>query len=109
MLKTEILWTQIMIHKYINLGTVEDWIQNPGKTHYGGSIIWKVVAKSFGLIKAKLAWQIGNGRKLRVGEDPWVGSNQEHILPEGAIRELRIRGIYYLYQLFPPLQEFRWE
>ena len=54
-------------------------------------------------------WQIGNGRKLRVGEDPWVGSNQEHILREGVIRELRIRGIYYLYQLSTPLQEFHWE
>ena len=24
-----------------------------------------------------MAWQVGNGRKLRVGEDPWIGCNQD--------------------------------
>ena len=88
---------------------MEDWIRNPGKTHTGGSIIWKAVVKSFGIIEAKLAWQIGNGRKLRVGEDPWVVCNQEHILWDGTVRALRLRSIFFLYQLSAPIQEYRWE
>ena len=44
------------------------------KYHYGGLVIWKAVVKSFDVIESNLAWNVGNDRKLRVGEDPWVGS-----------------------------------
>ena len=29
-----------------------------------------------------MAWNVGNRVKVRIGEDPWVGSGEEHILPE---------------------------
>ena len=38
LLKTESLWTQVMIQKYISPVFVEDWIWIPMKMHDGGSL-----------------------------------------------------------------------
>ena len=70
------LWTYVMIQKYIDPYSLEDWIRRPDKNHAGGSIFWKVVVKSFDVIGGGLAWSVRNGRKLRIGEDPWAGCLQ---------------------------------
>ena len=62
-----------MIQKYLAPNLVEYWIRNPNKSHSGGSVIRKVMVQSFCVLESKLAWNVGNGRKLRVGEDPWIG------------------------------------
>ena len=67
------LWTFVMIKKYIEPLSLEDWILRPDKSHVGGSIFWKAVIKSFDVIHGGLAWSVENGRKLRIGEDPWDG------------------------------------
>ena len=68
---------------------MEDWIRRTIKSHIDGSVIWKAVVKSFDVIEDSLAWNIGNGRKMRVGEDPWVGCNQHHRLTENLVESLR--------------------
>jgi len=40
------------------------------KVFKGGSVIWKAVVSSFPVIRENLVWDIGDGRKLRIGEDP---------------------------------------
>ena len=55
LLKYETLWTHVMIHKYLALDSVEDWIRNPRKSYAGGSVIWKDVVQSFGVNESKLA------------------------------------------------------
>ena len=64
---SESLWTQFIIHKYLSLETVEEWIQNPRKTHAGGSVIWKVVVKYFELIRSNSrgTWKMGGKFGLR--------------------------------------------
>ena len=69
------------------------------KTHSGGSVIWKAVVKSFSLIETNLSWDVGNGEKLQVGRDPWVGSEHQHFLPVEVINTLALRGIHNLSQL----------
>ena len=51
------------------------------------------------LIRDNLLWKIGNGAQVRIGLDPWPGSGNAHILPEGLIRHLNNRGIKYLAQI----------
>ena len=51
---------------------------------------------------------MGNDRKIRVGEDPWVRCNQQHMLPDHTVEALRQRGIVYLSQLAAPFQENPW-
>jgi len=102
LLKTNSLWSRVIKHKYLSEESVEDWIRNPRKSHVGGSMIWKAVVKSFHLIESKLAWNVGNGQKLMIGRDPWMGSTQNHILPDGVVEALRRRGIVFLSHLAVP-------
>ena len=90
------------MHKYIVPNSVEDWIQSPVKTHSGGSKIWKAVVKSIDVIETNLSWNVGYGKKLR------VGCNQQHRLHIHTVESLRQRGIFYLSQLAAPFQENRW-
>ena len=62
-----------MIEKYIAPDSIMDWIRDPLKCHRGGSVIWKAMNKSFVVIGENLVWKIGNGRRVLVGEDPWMG------------------------------------
>ena len=55
--------------------------------------------KSFSLIESNLSWDVGNGEKVLVGKDPWLGSEQMHVLPEEVINTLALRGISTLDQL----------
>ena len=66
------------------------------------------MVQSFGVVGNKLAWKVGDGKKLRVGEDPWVGSTLQHLLPGHTVEALRQRDIIYIYQLAPPIQKNLW-
>ena len=54
--------------------SILDWIRNPRKSFAGGSVIWKALVKSFHILETNLVWNVGSGRKLRVGEDLWMGN-----------------------------------
>ena len=41
---------------------------------------------------------VGNERKIRVDEDPWLGAGERYKLPEGLVLKLRSLGIYNLNQ-----------
>ena len=73
MIQAENLWTRVMHEKYIAPDSIFYWIRNPVKSHQGGSVIWKAVIKSFAVIGENLTWKVGNGRRVCVGEDPWLG------------------------------------
>ena len=66
------------------------------------------MVKSFDVIGNGLAWSVGNGRNLRVGEDPWARCDQQHKLLEKTIQALRDSGIFFLHQLAAPEQQVRW-
>ena len=102
------LWTSVMINKYIEPLSLEDQIRAPDKSHARASIFWKAVIKSFDVIGGGLAWSVGNGRKIRIGEDPWDGCLQQHLLMEDTIQALREAGYYHLHQLAAPIQMVCW-
>ena len=41
---------------------------------------------------------VGNGRKIRVGEDPWSGAGETYKLSEGIVLKQISLGIYNLGQ-----------
>jgi hypothetical protein len=71
---------QVVHQKYISPETIEDWIRSPQKTCHNVYVIWKVVVLSFPLIGGGLVWNIGDGSRVQLGEDPWVGSDIAHTL-----------------------------
>ena len=87
---------------------MEDWIQSPIKSHLGGSIIWKAVVKSIGIIESCFAMKVDNGRKIRINEDPWVGGNIHYWLLAPTVNLLHDIGVCFLAQLAAPIQANRW-
>jgi len=80
LLKSDSLWKQVVTQKYIRPRSLEEWIRLPTRSHQGASVIWKVVVSSFHVIRDGLAWSVGNGQRVKTGEDPWVGCDQQHLL-----------------------------
>jgi hypothetical protein len=66
------MWTRVMNSKYFPNLSVVDWFQTPVKSSKG-SIVWKDLVEYFPLVGNWTVWQIGNGRNVRLGEDPWLG------------------------------------
>jgi hypothetical protein len=64
-----------------------------------GSIIWKYILNAFPLIGKWLIWKIGNGAHILIGKDPWIGSKDNHLLPENMVCSLNEGGFYYLSQV----------
>ena len=51
---------------------------------------------AFPLVGSWTAWRIGNRRRVRIGEDPWVGEGEEYRLSETIILQLRAHRITVL-------------
>lgn len=55
------LWTTVISQNYIAPRSILEWIRDPNKTYKGGSIIWKELITSFGIIGDGLALKVENG------------------------------------------------
>ena len=66
-------------------GSIHEWIRKRDKTYKNGSIGWKALVLAFPLVGNSLAWLVGNGRKIIVGEDPWSGARERYKLSEGLV------------------------
>ena len=54
LISTTSLWTEVISQKCISPRSILEWIRDPNKSHTGGSIIWKALITSFGIIG--MAW-----------------------------------------------------
>ena len=109
LITTQSLWTEVITHKYITPTSVLDWIRDfEFKKHKSGSIIWKSLCKSFSLIAEGLVWKVGDGRKVRIGADPWIGSAQNHILPQPLIQIIHQKGYFHINQIADPISTNIW-
>ena len=96
LLKMDSLWAEVIHQKYIWPSNIIEWLHRPAWNHQGISAIWRATLKAMPLIRDNLLWKIGNGAQVRIGLDPWPGSGNTHLLPEGLIRHLNNRGIKHL-------------
>ena len=85
-----------MILKYCPGSTIIEWFKNPNKTHKNRSIGWKALVESYPLVGNWIASRIGNGTQVRLGEDLWVGAEENFILSESIISQLRAQRIIVL-------------
>jgi len=104
LISTNSLLTQVVIHKYINLTFVKEWIRNPLKKNSTCSIIWKSIISSFEVVVEGLAWHIGKGNLVHIGSDPCPGTGVGHILPTNLFLSLHAQGIFFLNHISDPAQ-----
>ena len=43
-----------------------------------------------------MAWEIGNGKSVRIGEDPWAGAGEDYKLPPAIIDKLKEQRCFKL-------------
>jgi hypothetical protein len=96
LITTESLWTKVVIQKYISPDSVEEWIRRPTKEAQNYTIIWKYLLKYFSVVGQGLAWRVGRGTKVRIGQDPWPGSDMAHLLPHPLIDILH-EGVFFTW------------
>lgn len=63
------------------------------------SCIWKAVLASMEVICSGLSWKVGNGKRFRIGLDPWLGSSHSHILPRDLVDSLEQNNFRFLSQV----------
>jgi hypothetical protein len=85
----ERLWGRVLASKYFPSLTKVEWLISARKIGAFGSIGWKAMMEALPLVSEGLAWKIGNGKEVRVGEDMWAGSGPTYLLSRGLI-EARI-------------------
>jgi hypothetical protein len=61
------------------------------------SIGWKSMIKDFPFIGEGLVYQIGNGKEVRIDEDPCVNSGLGYKLYGGLIAKIYARGVYSVW------------
>ena len=66
-----------------------DWFRSTNKTFKNGLVGWKALVLAFPLIGNWLAWEIGNGRSVRIGEDPWEGAREDYKLSPTIFDKLK--------------------
>ena len=99
--KTHIPYAENSYHLNTSqMGPYMNGFEKETKRTKNGSIGWKSLVLAFPLVGNWLAWLVGNGRKIRVGEDPWLGVGERYKISEGLVSKLRSLGIYNLNQAY---------
>jgi len=46
---------------------------NEEKSYAGVHTVWKCLINAFSILIKWVAWKVGNGERVRVGDGPWIG------------------------------------
>lgn len=87
-----------MNSKYFANLSIAKWLQTPIKSSKG-SIVWKALVEAFTLVGSWIAWKIGNGRSVSLGEDPWLGASNNYKLSDPLIKFLWNQNILHLHDV----------
>lgn len=70
-----------------------DWARRVDKPKGNILIIWRALINTFETVHRGLPWKVGFSAKKFIGQNPWLGSGRDHILPPPLIELLWERGI----------------
>ena len=72
------LWTSVIQVKYFKKINLEQWVCCWKKPQKGISNFWVGLLEAFKVYGAWLAWATGDGRAIKVGEDPIIGGPKKY-------------------------------
>ena len=90
---------KVVHHKYIYPLTTKEWYRTLTKAIMNVSIIWKTTIMAFNVIREWLVWSVGDGNKVRLGDEPWIGICGAHMLPLAIKEGLRDQGLVMLGEI----------
>ena len=67
LITTENLWTSVTRRKYIDPMPTLVWVRLPQKSFKNSSVVWKALVAAVKIIEQGLAWNVGDGRLVRLG------------------------------------------
>ena len=82
--------------KYLKGRSVFSWIRNEVFTATNASIVWNGILDVIPLIKPCLHWRIGDGSRIRIGIDRFVGGGEFYLLSDSLVNLLHEKGYYTL-------------
>jgi len=92
------LWHEVTIKKYLKKKYVKEWFMQGRNNWTCTSNFWRALTTSLSIITDWLVWKSGNGRDIRIGTDPMVGSYTYYKLSRNLILKLKAQGIKFLAQ-----------
>jgi len=91
------LWGRFTKAKYLKGKTMDEWLRLARRHYPKASLVWKALIKAYHMILKWVSWQVGNGGKVRIGEDPWIlGVKGNYRFYEVLLENLHDKGIHYL-------------
>jgi hypothetical protein len=79
----------VILKIYIKNKSITEWLREGKKNWNGISNIWRALTSSLSILTYWLVWKPGNGRDIRIGVDPMVGSQTNHKLSRNLISTLK--------------------
>ena len=61
--------------------------------------MWRALIATFDAIDEWIIWKVGNGRRLKIGQEPWIGCYVAHKISLHMISSLRDQGLLHLIQV----------
>ena len=75
------LWSDVMKTKYLKNTPVSIWIRNSEFEYTSVSVVWSSFLKVIHWLKKGICWNIGNGKNILIGIDPFIRDNDCPYLP----------------------------
>ena len=81
-------WGKVLVSKYFPNGSIQERIKKLDKTFKTKSIVWNAFVQEFPQVGNWIAWYAGNGKEVRVWEDPWLGSAERYKISGALIQNI---------------------
>ena len=76
--------------------TIEEWFKIKEMSLGNVFIMWKIQILAFDVINEWITSNIGNGRRVRMGQVPWIHILDSRRLPKDTIVSLMDQGYQFL-------------
>jgi hypothetical protein len=89
------LWSRVLHSKYFANLSIVEWFHLPCETLQGFYHV-EILSGSLSISGKMDCWKIGNGRNIRLGEDPWLGAGDNFRLSEPLVQFLKNLNLFPL-------------